>query len=69
MRYVSRHVDLIEWEASFVFETPRAWDISDERRQARRERQASRKGKKRTGEKDGASLKIILTVPALDHDR
>jgi len=65
MRYVSGRVDRIEWEASLVFETPRACNISDERSQGR---QAGREGKGRTGEKDGASLEIILAVPAFDHD-
>jgi len=68
MRYVSGRVDRIEWEASLVFETPRACNISDERSQTRRGRQAGREGKGRTGQKDGASLEIILVVPAFDHD-
>ena len=72
MRYVTGRVNCVERKAGFVFETPKACvHISETILCDKKvpQRKKSEKRKIRTRKKDSASLKIILSVRAFDHDR
>ena len=75
MRYVTGCVNCVERKAGFVFETPKASirnNFAYQKQGCDKKLPAMRKSGKRkirTREKDSASLKIILSVGAFDHDR